>query len=304
MTTPNPSPTPSEQSEAPQASTADVLLIERLPAVLAAALPADGSPGDAGSAADAENTEVHAEALHQLCLADGLLELLDWTHQGVGADPLACFWLAGLRWHRLVTGGFPAAAPCPPSRSVDEQLSAQLGTVDAGRPHGLAPLSLRTGTEAPGVDGLASGEMAYPTTPAQPERDDPAVLLRVVPLALVPYVDDTLRAQWVRQALALTHGHPRVLDRARSLVQLLHRAASAPAAELAEQAETLRDELDELLTGAAGDAAVDAAAADTLRRQLQALLEAAPSSTADDGDLPAALTELVAAWRRVTRPAG
>lgn len=304
MTTPSPSPTPSEHPATPQASTADVLLIERLPAVLAAALPAGGAPGDDIPENGEAHAEVHAEALHQLCLADGLLELLDWTHQGVGADPLACFWLAGLRWHRLVTGGFPAAAPRPPSRSVDEQLSAQLRAAGTGarRSDEAAPLSLRAGTEVPGVDGLASGEMAYPRTPAQPEREDPAVLLRVVPLALVPYIDETLRAQWVRQALALTHGHPRILDRARSLVQLLHRAASAPATELAEQAQTLRDELDELLTGAAGEAAVDAAAAETLRRQLQALFDA--PSTGDTVPVPGALGELIAEWRRVTRPAG
>ncbi|WP_010525743.1 ADP-ribosylglycohydrolase [Nesterenkonia sp. F] len=271
MTPPSPSPTPSEHPETPQASAADLLLIERLPSVLAAALPDEDSgqgsnrrqteaPADGSSeASSASDAAVHAEALHQLCLADGLLELLDWTHQGVGADPLACFWLAALRWHRLVTGGFPEAAPRPPSRSVDEQLSARLraaGRTSGPQQDGAVPLAVRPGTETPGVDGLAAGEMAYPTAPAQPELDDPTVLLRLVPLALVPYIDDALREQWVRQATALTHGHPLILDRAQRLVHLFRRAASAPAAELAEHADSLGGELDELLAGAEGEAPV------------------------------------------------
>nr|WP_255547489.1 ADP-ribosylglycohydrolase family protein [Nesterenkonia sp. E16_7] len=79
--------------------------------------------------------------------------------------------------------------------------------------------------------GLSQGQMAYPSAPAQPESTDSAVLLRAVPIGLVPYIDAPMRRSWVRQAVALTHGHPELTQRAEELADLVHRLAGGPPAE-------------------------------------------------------------------------
>ncbi len=266
------------QSADPQISeppTSDARLIGRFGPVLAAALPPrDGSPHQ-------EQVPVHAEALHQLCLADGLLELLDWSRQGVGADPLACMWLASLRWHRLVTGGFPEGAPEPPSRDLDAAL------LDALRGHGL---SIRRGTGAVSLAGLASGEMAYPSAPAQPEADDAAALLRAVPVGMVPYIEEEMRRSWVRQAVSLTQGHPELIAAAERLALLVRCAASGAA-----DADPLQ-ELEEILQHAGADEEI----AGTLRRQLRACSPGSP----DEASAPhQAVEALTREWEQVTRPA-
>ena len=58
---------------------------------------------------------------------DGLLDVLEWANDGVGADVNACQWLAYLRW--LKTQGIPAAghAPEQPPRWIDAQSMSVLG---------------------------------------------------------------------------------------------------------------------------------------------------------------------------------
>lgn len=162
--------------------------------------------------------ELHAELLHRICLADGLLEVLEWTRQGIGTDPLACMWLAGLRWHRMVTGAYPAGAPQPPPRRTDAALAELLDS-------GILRTAASTGTVS--LAGLSSGELAYPSAPAQPESKDEDVLLRLAPLALVPYIDEQMRSSWVEQNLAMTHGDADLLEQGRQLVTALHQQASA-----------------------------------------------------------------------------
>lgn len=193
--------------------TADELLIARFPAVLTAGLPVPRPDG---------TVEADAELLHQLCTADGLLEILDWSRQGLAVDPLACMWLASLRWYRLVTGSYPAAAPQPPERELDAALAALLRT---------GTLEITPGTGEASLQGLASGEMAYPSAPSQPHLEDSAALLRLVPIGLVPYIDTAMRNTWVEQNLALTHGHPGLLEQGRQLVTQVHADAIAPTSD-------------------------------------------------------------------------
>lgn len=181
--------------------TDDEQLITRFAAEVAAGFPAAAHSGS--------HVELHAELLHRLCLAEGLLELLEFSRAGLGADPLACMWLGSLRWHRLVTGTLPAKAPVPPERPSEHALKLLL---TAGA------LTITPGTAEPGLRGLASGEMAYPSGPAQPELADDSVLLRLAPIGLVPYIETSMRQSWAEQAVCLTHGLPDLVERAKAQV--------------------------------------------------------------------------------------
>ncbi|MGO1522588.1 MAG: hypothetical protein ACTHV8_02720 [Nesterenkonia sp.] len=162
---------------------------------------------------------LHAELLHRVCLADGLLEVLDWSQQGVATDPLACMWLAGLRWHRLVTGRFPDDGPEPPPRATDAALGELLSA-------GVLRVTERTGTTS--ISSLSSGTMHYPSAPARPETTDQEVLLRLPPLGLVPYIDEQMRSQWVEQNVSMTHGGDQLRQQSRQLVTAVRRRAGSP----------------------------------------------------------------------------
>ncbi|GAA3067749.1 MULTISPECIES: ADP-ribosylglycohydrolase family protein [Actinomycetes] len=229
------SPSTAGPAAADAAPSPDALLIRRLGPVLRAGLSAALAP-------DRETHLLHAEAAHQLCLADGLLELLDWTRQGVPADPLACLWLSSLRWHRLLTGAFPDGAPEPPRRPLDAGLAALLQ-----EPH--PRLRLQADTGGVSLAGLADGEMAYLSAPSQPSARDAAGLVRLVPLALVPYVEEQMLLSWAEQALALTQGHPEVLSAARELISLIRSIAQRPHMPEAERQAAVR-RADDLMAGA------------------------------------------------------
>ncbi|GAA4831089.1 hypothetical protein [Garicola koreensis] len=163
--------------------------------------------------------QLHAELLHRICLADGLLEVLDWSQQGVGTDPLACMWLAGLRWHRLVTGHVPDEAPEPPPRDTDAALSRLLAS-------GALRITEHTGETS--LSSLSAGQLHYPAAPAQPDTGDTDVLLRLAPLGLVPYIEEQMRMEWVEQNVSMTHGGAHLLQRSRALVADVHQRASSP----------------------------------------------------------------------------
>lgn len=242
----------------------------------------------AAGARQGESRAHHAELLHQLCTADGLLELLDWTRQGLGADPLACMWLGSLRWHRVVTGSYPLGAPQPPSRTVDAQLMSL-------RSEGS--LTLQPDSAAGSLAGLAEGQMAYPSAPAQPDSQAPQALLRVVPVGLVPYIDEPMRRAWARQTVALTHGHPALLHRAEELAVLVHELATS-SAPISEGTARARRELTESIQ--------DASIREILERQLDAALEpddaVGPDQPRDrhPGLLPV-IARLAQQWEEVTR---
>ena len=168
---------------------ADLQLIDSFEPVMLSLLPA---PGEA----------VHAEALLALCMGDGLLEVLEWSSEGTGADPAASMWLAALRWHHVITGRFPPGSPQPPPRPTSH---AMRRIVDA------AAVELVPGSAGTSLAGLASGDMGSPRAPAQPEAEDDAALLRIVPISALPYVETPMKQDWAAQAICLTHGHPRLV---------------------------------------------------------------------------------------------
>lgn len=187
----------------------DAELISQFSAHMRSALPVPDAQG---------TMQLHAELLHRICLAEGLLEILEWTRQGMSADPLACMWLAGLRWHRLITGMVPENAPSPPHHETESALAALLED---------GSLAVQPGTGITSLESLGSGEMHYPSAPAQPEATDDEALLRLTPIALVPYVEEPMRVRWVEQNLALTHGHPDLLRQGQLLVARIHQQASS-----------------------------------------------------------------------------
>lgn len=273
-------------------------LISRFGPVLAAGLEpstpdspgaADGPGAPAVSADPADPLVVHAEMLHQLCTADGLMELLDWSRQGLGADPLACMWLGSLRWYRLITGACPDSAPQPPTRALDHRLQLLRSS---GR---LTPLD---GSATTSLRGLAEGQMAYPTAPAQPESTDAAALLRAVPVGLVPYIDAPMRRAWARQTMALTHGHPDLMQKAEELADLVHLLASgAPAEALDEIAARQRERI---------IADIDADVAAIVDRQLLAAATAVAAPTCSDAGAEShtvcdVIEDLARDWEEVTR---
>lgn len=185
----------------------DAALIASFPRTVRESLPlAEGS----------EPVAVHAEMLHRFCLADGLLEVLEWGREGLGADPLACMWLGSLRWYRLVYGAYPEDAPQPPARPTDTLLRSLVDT-------GL--VRIQTGTGLTSLQSLSEAQMHYPSAPAAPEAEDQDLLLRLAPLAVVPFIDEPTRQRWVEQNVALTHGHPDLLHQAQELVSTIHRQA-------------------------------------------------------------------------------
>ena len=201
---------PASARAATLGAVSDQKLISRFYSVMTEDFPASADPEAA--------VELRAELLHRICLADGLLEVLEWSTQGTAADPLACMWLAGLRWHRLLTGAYPQGAPEPPPRQTDAGLAQLLET-------GLVRITDSSG--ATSQTALASGELHYPAAPAQPHADDQEVLLRLAPLALVPYIDEQMRMRWVEQNVSMTHGGDQLLEQSRRLVTELHRRASS-----------------------------------------------------------------------------
>lgn len=169
------------------------------------------------SAAEGESPgTLPAELFFQWCTADGVLEVMQWSRQGLGADPAACLWLAALRWYRLMNQSLPAEAPAPPPRDLDAALAAHRDDVDLS--------SARSSTL-----GLSGGYMALPHDPAQPQVVYAPALLRVVPLALVPFVEEETLDEWVRSAMSLTHGHRDLLRAAERLTDLIRRLAVATA---------------------------------------------------------------------------
>ncbi|WP_431711749.1 ADP-ribosylglycohydrolase family protein [Glutamicibacter uratoxydans] len=145
---------------------------------------------------------VHARDGHEpgateilaLFLADGLLEALEWAHDGVASDEAACMWLAGLRAYKQLTGKFPASAPEPQPRWIDTEFAA------VERYEGLAdgdPLNLA---------GLDSADMGYAARPTAADHDSSGVLPRAAVTALVARVPLANTAALASSAAFLTHG--------------------------------------------------------------------------------------------------
>lgn len=223
-----PAVTAEQRSSAP---TDDQRLIAAFEPAMLGILPGQGEP-------------VHAETLLALCLADGVLEVLEWAREGTGADPAASMWLASLRWYQLLSDDFPKDAPQPQVRPTDYALRRIL---EAGA------LKLVPGSAEESLAGLASGEMNLAPSRADggPEvrgsapggdqdegrrqseqatraaTDGEAALSpaldRVLPIGLVPYVEPGMKLSWAKQAVRLTHRDPELIAASSRLAADVHR---------------------------------------------------------------------------------
>lgn len=259
---------------------ADDAVISRFGPVMTAGLSAaeNESPG-----------ALPAELLFQWCAADGILEVMQWSRQGLGADPAACLWLSALRWYRLMNQSLPAQAPAPPPRDLDAALDAHRDDVDRSSARSSAL-------------GLSGGDMAFPHDPAQPHVVYAPALLRVVPLALVPFVEEDTLSEWVRSAMSLTHGHLDLLRAAERLTHLVRRVAVASAgAEDGDQGEDHAAALDTILESIDADSTTRS----ILHAQVHACRQLPPASDTSPApeSLPGVLhTHLLRPWAEVTAP--
>lgn len=164
---------------------------------------------------------------------DGLLEVLEWANDGVGADINACQWLAYLRWLKTQGVQAPSKAPVPSPRWIDAQ-----SVLHHQRHPGNACLS-----------GLMSGEMGTLARPVNPDSKGCGTVMRSAPYGLLPHVDAETIYKISAEAASLTHGHPAARQSSGAFSWLIHelvmgqkglRAAAVSARERAH-AETQAD---------------------------------------------------------------
>ena len=183
-----------------------------------------------------------------LYTVDGLVEVLQWANDGVGADETACLWLAYLRWLKTQGEALPANAPDQPDRWIDAQ-----EVLHHRRAPGNACLS-----------GLLTGEMGTKYRPVNAESKGCGTVMRSAPFGLLPYVSEETVYKFSADGAALTHGHPSALHSAAVFSALIH--------DLLPAGSTLRD---------AAAAAVERAAASGVP-ELSERLEAAVRLAAED----------------------
>lgn len=166
-------------------------------------------------------TEVHQlgpESMLMLSIGDGLMEALEWAHDGVTSDEPACMWLGALRWIRAVDRELPDGAPVPPARPFTDHMLA-LGVQEGGDPQNIV--------------GLRSPEMSLPHRPfnrpaaSVPElaaTDGPGVLARAIALGVVPYLPIEQTRSFATAAAALSHGSPQAHAACADAAELIVRA--------------------------------------------------------------------------------
>ncbi|MCQ9163259.1 ADP-ribosylglycohydrolase family protein [Arthrobacter sp. STN4] len=142
---------------------------------------------------------------------DGLLEVLEWANDGVGADINACQWLAYLRW--LKTQGIQATGPAPEPqpRWIDTQ------SVLHHRRH-------------PGnacITGLSGGEMGTVHRPVNPDSKGCGTVMRSAPYGLIPNIPAETVYKISSEAASLTHGHPSARQSSGAFSWLIHMLAVA-----------------------------------------------------------------------------
>lgn len=174
-----------------------------------------------------------------LYTVDGLVEVLQWANDGVGADETACLWLAYLRWLKTQGEALPANAPDQPARWIDGQ-----EVLHRRRAPGNACIS-----------GLMTGEMGTRARPVNADSKGCGTVMRSAPFGLLPYVASDTVYKFSADGAALTHGHPSALHSAAVFSALIHdllpagstlagaasaaveRAGASGVAELAERLE-------------------------------------------------------------------
>ncbi len=183
---------------------------------------------------------------------DGLLDVLEWAKDGVGADLNACQWLAYLRW--LKTQGVQAAGHAPEQapRWIDAQ-----SVLHHQRHPGNAC-----------VTGLATGEMGTVARPVNVDSKGCGTVMRSAPYGLLPNIDAETVYKMSSNAASLTHGHPSARQSSGAFSWLIHQLVIA-GLPLRAAAESARDR-------AAAERSADA--------DLLARLDAALTFSTHDGE--------------------
>ncbi|MET3141959.1 UNVERIFIED_ORG: ADP-ribosylglycohydrolase [Arthrobacter sp. UYEF2] len=159
-----------------------------------------------------------------LYTVDGLVEVLEWANDGVGADANACVWLAYLRWLATQGEAAPPHAPAQPPRWID----------------GNEVLRHRRTPQETCISGLATGEMGTVYRPVNSDSKDRGTVMRSAPFGLIPYIASDAVYKLSADAASLTHGHPSARQSAGSFSLLIQRLVAgdtlpdAAAAVLAE----------------------------------------------------------------------
>ncbi|MGO4453277.1 ADP-ribosylglycohydrolase family protein [Arthrobacter sp. RAF14] len=138
--------------------------------------------------------------------ADGLADVLAWARDGVGADEVACVWLAYLRWLQTQGVALPDSAPHPQPRWIDAQ-----EILHHQRHPGNACLT-----------GLSSGEMGTAARPVNPDSKGCGTVMRSAPFGLVPQLEPAAVLRLSADAASLTHGHPSARQSAAQFSLLIH----------------------------------------------------------------------------------
>ena len=128
-----------------------------------------------------------------LYLADGLLEALEWARDGVASDEAACMWLAALRSYKKLTGSFPAGAPEPLGRWIDQEFPK------------VEIFEKIADGDRQNIAGLNGNDMGQPGRPSTEGADSTGVLPRAAITALLARVPVGTTESLARSAAYLTH---------------------------------------------------------------------------------------------------
>lgn len=146
-----------------------------------------GGAAAEAAALEPEGTQYSTGTQLGLYVADGLLEVLEWSAQGEAADPAAAIWLALLRWYKNRYGEFPEGLPPAPARRLDD--------------HPVSPGDVESATKA----GLEEPEMGLPRKPHGVGAIGTDALVRAAPLGMLPQVDTDWVIHMSQQTAVLTH---------------------------------------------------------------------------------------------------
>ncbi|QNE15042.1 ADP-ribosylglycohydrolase family protein [Pseudarthrobacter sp. NBSH8] len=160
-----------------------------------------------------------------LYTVDGLVEVLEWANDGVGADANACVWLAYLRWLDTQGESAPPHAPAQPARWID----------------GNEVLRHRRAPEETCISGLATGEMGTVYRPVNSDSKGRGTVMRSAPFGLIPYIASDAVYKLSADAASLTHGHPSARQSAGSFSLLIHRLVAGDS--LADAATAVLEEV-------------------------------------------------------------